>query len=207
MFKAFATLVLALVFAMPAAANDWSTAIKQAEKSIVYIESEEGSCTGFVVDTVRKYVLTAAHCDGEKLWVDRVAGKVVSKDTKKDLMILKVEELDPSKEALQFAAVEPEIGQEVVSAGYGYGLERPFFRKSMVSDNKLMLSAEGLPGPYVAVDSGYIGGQSGGPVVDQDGNVVSIVQMASDKLGIGVNAAIIKERMGRFLAVPVAKRD
>jgi S1-C subfamily serine protease len=195
-------LLFALVFlflATPVAAQDWSDTIKLVENAIVYIESDEGSCTGFVVNIAKKYVMTAAHCDGEKLWIDRVAGKVISKDTKKDLLVIQVEHLDPTRTVLQISTSEPKIGQEVVSAGYGYGLERPFYRKSMISDTAVMIPEDGVGGPYVGVDSGYIGGQSGGPVVNAAGEVVSIVQRASDKLGIGVSAKVIRERMGRFL--------
>lgn len=199
MRKVLLTLFLSLLAVFPvAAANDWSDVVKRLENALVYIETEDGACSGFVVDTARKYIQTAAHCDGKEMWVDRVAAKVVSKDTKKDLMILEVKDLDPTRSALTLAASDPEIGQEVMSAGYGYALERPFFRKSMVSDNAVMIPEGGIGGPFIGVDSGFIGGQSGGPVVNHDGQVVSIVQRASDKLGIGVGASIIRERMGRF---------
>jgi len=113
-------------------------------------------------------------------------------------MVVEVKELDPAKEALVLAASNPGIGDEVMSIGYGYGLERPFFRKAMVSDNAVMIPESGIGGPFIGVDSGFIGGQSGGPVVNRAGEVVSIVQRASDKLGIGVGADIIRERVGRF---------
>ena len=201
MVKALFT-VLCILLAVPVYATDWSAIINNVEQAIVYIETEDGTCTGFVVDAKRKYVLTAAHCDGEKMWVDRVAGKVISKDSKKDLMIVEVANLDPSRIELKIAQVEPKNGQEVVSAGYGYGLERPFFRKAMVSDTAVMIPEDGVGGPFIGVDSGFIGGQSGGPVVDDNGEVISIVQRASDKLGIGVSAKIISERVGRFLPLP-----
>lgn len=197
------TLLFTLLFsllAVPAFAQDWAEVVKKIEKALVFVETEDGGCTGFVVDTARKYVLTAAHCDGKQILVDRVPGKLISKDTKKDLLILEVEYLDPSRTALKLATAEPQIGQEVMSAGYGYTLERPFFRKAMVSDNRVMIPAGNIGGPYIGVDSGWIEGQSGGPVVNESGEVVSIVQLASDKLGIGVSASIIRERMGRFLA-------
>jgi serine protease Do len=183
-----------------AATNDWSAVVKKVEKALVYIEMDGSGCSGFVVDTVRKYVQTAAHCDAEKMWVDRVAATVISKDSKKDLMILELKNMDPALTALTLASSDPEIGQEVMSVGYGYALERPFFRKSMVSDNAVMIPESGIGGPFIGVDSGFIGGQSGGPVVDINGDVVAIVQRASDKLGIGVGASVIRERMGRFWA-------
>jgi S1-C subfamily serine protease len=198
------------LFVTGAEAQDFAKAIKKAANSIVYVEPLDGSggCTGFVVNKTEKYVMTAAHCDndsGKGVLLDRVKGEIIAKDSKKDVMIFYVKHLDPNKEDLYFANKNPSIGDEVVSAGFGYALERPFFRKSMVSDDAVMIPEEGIGGPFIGVDSGFIGGQSGGPVVNVNGEVVSIVQRASDKLGIGVGAEIIRERMGRFLAIPVVK--
>lgn len=194
-----ALFLLPFTFMPVAAANDsWAGTIEKLKKALVYIESENGGCSGFVVDAARKYVQTAAHCADKELWVDRVSAITISKDSQEDLMILEVKDLDPSRETLRLAAEDPEIGLEVMSAGYGYALKRPFFRKAMVSDNGVMIPEIG--GPFIGVDSGFIGGQSGGPVVNINGEVVAIVQRASDKLGIGVSASVMRERMGRFWA-------
>jgi S1-C subfamily serine protease len=56
-------------------------------------------------------------------------------------------------------------------------------------------------GPFISTDASFVGGQSGGPVVDINGNVVSIVQRGDDgTTGMGVGVEIIRERMGRFFA-------
>ena len=56
----------------------------------------------------------------------------------------------------------------------------------------------GQAGTFVSLDSAFVGGQSGGPVVNAAGEVVLIVQRASNTVGIGVGADVIRERMGRF---------
>lgn len=173
---------------------DWSAVINKAEKSVMFIES---GCTAFVIDAARKYALTAAHCEAEgKMWVDRVEAKVVAKDTKKDLMVLEVPHLDPTRPALRLAR-NPKRGQNVMSIGYAMALERPFFRIAHVSDDEVTIPD--VPGgPFISVDAAFVGGQSGGPVVNEAGDVVMIVQRASNTVGIGVGADMIKERMGRF---------
>lgn len=179
-------------------ATDWSEVVKKVEKSIVYLEGTEGSCTAFVINTDKHYLMTAAHCyDKDTIWVDRVRATVVSLDTKKDLMVLEAKDLDPSKPALKLAAKNPERGEEVMSAGYGYALERPFYRQAHVQDDQMMLPEIG--GPFISTDASFVPGQSGGPVVNIDSEVVLIVQRGDNgTTGLGVGAEIIKERMGRF---------
>lgn len=201
MTKLLITLTLLAALIVPGktvSASDWTGKIEQALKSVVFIETDEGTCTGFVVDVTRKYVQTAAHCDGDKVWIDRVVAKIVSKDTKKDLAVFEVKDLDPTRPALKLAVKDPEIGQEVMSIGYGMGLERPLFRKAMVSDTALTIPEGNIGGPFIALDSAFVGGQSGGPVINHEGEVVMIVQRASGTTGIGVAASIIRERVGRF---------
>lgn len=189
-----------LAFAAPLRAADWTDVVKTLEQSIVYLQGDSGACTAFVINTEKKYLLTAAHCfQKEMIWVDRVLAKVIALDSKKDLMVIYAEHLDPSRPALKLAAANPERGQEVMSAGYGYALERPFFRRAHVQDDQLMIPQDGIGGPFISVDSPFIGGQSGGPVVNQAGDVVSIVQRGdSGSTGLGVGAVIIREVMGRF---------
>lgn len=199
MNKLFATLLLCVGLVLPLHADNWKGASERVMKSVVYVENDEGSCSGFVIDAERKYVMTAAHCDAKdgKIWVDRTVAEIVSKDTKKDLAVFYVKNLDPSHPALALADKDPVIGEEIASVGFGYGLERPQFRVATVSDNAMMV--EQLGGPYIAVNISFTPGQSGGPVVNEAGKVVAIVQMGDGgTLGFGVGAETIKDRMGRF---------
>jgi S1-C subfamily serine protease len=195
-------LVLALLVASFSSiqAKDWSDVVKQVERSIVYLEGDSGACTAWVINVEKKYLMTAAHCDQKgNIYVDRVLAKVIAKDTKKDLMVVFAEDLDPTLVALRLASKNPSRGQEVMSAGYGYALERPFFRKASIQDDALMIPEGGVGGPYISTDSPFVGGQSGGPVVNNAGEVVMIVQRGdSGTTGLGVGAEIIRERMGRF---------
>jgi S1-C subfamily serine protease len=199
MNKLFATLLLCVGLVLPLRADNWKGASERVTKSVVYIENEEGSCSGFVIDTERKLVMTAAHCDSEKgtIWIDRTVADIVSKDTKKDLAVFHVKDLDPSHPALALADKNPSVGDEVASVGFGFGLERAQFRVAVVSDNAMLV--EELSGPFVAVNISFTPGQSGGPVVNEAGKVVAIVQRGDNgTLGFGVGADTIRERMGRF---------
>lgn len=201
MKRIIAVLLLAMFALAPSmTAASWTLAEKLTE-SVVYLENKEGSCSGFVIDNERDYILTAAHCDGPELYANQNPTKVVSKDVKSDLMVLHVEELD--KPALKLAQKNPSIGEEVASLGFGYGLERPLFRVSHISDNKAEISE--ISGNIVVIDAAFVPGQSGGPVVNTNGEVVMIVQMANERMGLGRGAEMIKSKVGKYFAKPVTK--
>ena len=204
------SVILLLIFSASARAADWSDAAKKAEQAVVWLQvGAEGGCTAFVINQEKHYLLTASHCkpEGEhgELWADRVQATIISLDTKADLMVLEVKNLDPSRTALKLADSNPVIGQEVMSIGFGFALERPFFRQAHIQDDKMALSGvDG--GPFVSTDSPFVGGQSGGPVINIAGQVVLIVQRGDGgTTGLGVGAEKIRERVGRFFAAPEKK--
>jgi S1-C subfamily serine protease len=195
MKRAIATIILFASFlVVPAFATDWSTQAKKLKESILYVESKVGSCSSSVIDSERDYILTAAHCDGPELFVDQTPAKVVAKDVKSDLMVLEVK--GDEHPALKLALKNPVTGQEVATFGYGFGLEQPLFRTHHVSNDETQIPE--LPYRYITVDSAFIPGQSGGPIVDLNGNIVGIVQRGSDTIGLGVGAETIKAKMGKY---------
>lgn len=203
MKKALFTFLATLVFVSAglSAASGWSTAVKQAAKSILVIQGSQGSCTGFPIDSKRHYVLTAAHCDfsgpGLTPLIDKLPGKVVFKDAKKDLMVYEVERLD--RPVLKLALKNPEIGDEVASFGYGLALNEPLFRITHISATNVMIPFDGIGGPFIFTDTDFVGGQSGGPVIDQTGAVVMIVQMGTQGVGIGVGVETIRDAVEKFI--------
>lgn len=189
------TIVSATLFA-----DAWEAVITKAQSAVVYIQvGDEGSCSGFVINQKEHYVLTAAHCKGSDLWVDHVKGEIIALDDKKDLMVLRVANLDPARVALQLAAHDPLIREDVMSVGYGYGLERPFFKTAHVSDTAVQIPVQNGSGPFIGTDASFTPGQSGGPVLNSKGDVVMIVQLGDGgTLGLGVGADVIRARVGRF---------
>lgn len=195
--------LVAALFALPTLhAADWSAVIKAVEPSILWANIDgEGGCTAFIINQEKHYLLTAAHCYAGKgeLWADSIPTKVVALDLKKDLMVLEAKDIDPSRPALKLAAHNPERGEDVMSVGYGFALERPFFRQAHVQDDQLMIPDNGIGGPFISTDSPFVGGQSGGPVVNIKGEVVAIVQRGDGgSTGLGTGAELLRERVGRF---------
>lgn len=193
--KTFGLALLLLTFS-----PDWATTATAVSKSVVFITTTEGACTGFVINANPKpgkdHLLTAAHCDGKELFADSVPARVIWKDAKRDLMVLEVDDLD--RPALTLAVKNPNQGDEIGSLGFGYALETPMFRIAHVANAALTLpDVEG--GPFVAIDAAYVGGMSGGAVVNHAGEVVSIVQRSSGLMGIGIGVEAIRNKIGRFL--------
>jgi serine protease Do len=134
-----------------------------------------------------------------EMYVDLAPAKVRAKDVKNDLMVLEVEGID--RPALKLAVKNPLIGEQVATYGFGWGLERPLFRISHISDTETQIQNSGLPnaGPFFAVDSNFMPGQSGGPVVNGRNEVVAIVQLGSNTgIGLGIGAEAIKAKVGRY---------
>ncbi len=177
-------------------AQDWSPIATKLAESIVYVESDTSKCTGFVIDSARKYVLTANHCWGEKLFVDHMPARTVYRETKQDLLVLSVPGLE--RPALKLAEDNPKIGSMVASYGFGYDLERPMFRVATVSDANTYIHEGNIGGPFIMLDAAFVGGQSGGPGVNAHGDIVMIVQRASDRVGFGVGVETIRDKAGRF---------
>lgn len=196
------SLCVSLLLLASLSATDWSSVIKQVEPSILWANIDgEGGCTAFIINQEKHYLMTAAHCYAGKgtLWADSIPTKVIALDLKKDLMVLEAKDIDPSRPALKLAAKNPVRGEEVMSVGYGYALERPFFRQAHVQDDQLTIPEGGVGGPFISTDSPFVGGQSGGPVVNIKGEVVAIVQRGDGgSTGLGTGAELIRERLGRF---------
>jgi len=191
------------------AAGDWTAQATKLAQSVVYIQSDDGSCTGFVIHSHygdkgnKDLILTADHCFAAGLYADREPARVVSKDPKKDLMVLEIDNTD--KPALLLAKHNPHQGEVVASFGYGYALERPMLRITTIADDNTYIPQDGIGGPLMVTDAAFVPGQSGGPVVNAAGEVVMIVQRGSGTVGLGVGAETIRSRMGRYLEKPPEK--
>src|SRR5688572_30256423 len=122
MKRLIATLLMFMLFQATPALAQWTKVAPTLNESIVRIETGDGgTCSGFVSDNEKDLVVTAAHCDGPKLYVDQIPATIHAKDLKSDLMVLYVRGID--KPALKMALKNPEVGQEVATYGFGLSLE------------------------------------------------------------------------------------
>lgn len=142
-------------------------------KSIVRIASVDPEtnqptvCTGFVV--APKYALTAAHCivDPENFTVDGEAGILFTRDAQFALV-----NAAGHKPALKLAK-SLRLQEPVISFGYAWGDLFVFNRRVAIFKDTDW-----------AMDGPLAPGMSGGPTVNQAGEVVGINQQANAIIGI-----------------------
>lgn len=163
--------------------------------SVVLLVTGPAYCSGAIIDDAGT-VATAYHCvaNGLKPEVQlrdgtRAIGRVVAAVPKDDLALISVPELAGKAPALAIHPSRPRQGERV------WGLGHPFApaadRTAAMSGMLLWSITEGIVsavGPrLIQTDAALNPGNSGGPIVDRDGQIVGI---ASRKLG-GDNVAFL----------------
>lgn len=196
--------VLAALFGLflsisPVMASSWNPVAERVEKSLALLMAPglNKICTAFSINEREDLVLTDEHCsgrdvEGKDILVNNLPVKIVAKDMRKDLMVLYVKGLD--KPAVHLAKSNPRVGDEIASYGFGYALSKPLFRVTHAS----AIDTEEAPG-QVITDTTFTPGQSGGPVVNEDGDLVMIVDASDGRgLGVGLGVESIRKSMGKF---------
>lgn len=205
MFKALLAPLLAFSLAIPSPDQlfPWRffgpTVIEQTSSAVVRITASKevetffGTvnanvvCSGFVIAPQR--VLTAQHCVADNMQADGKKVVVLKTDEFLDLALLYVKGLQ--REPLTIGNRTPELEEMLTAVGYAEG-----FTKLTVMTVQVKI-VDYTPWPEVPpstwVMPTYVGGMSGGPVVDASGAVVSIVQAGtlSGSMGFGVGTQLI----------------
>lgn len=158
-----------------------------------------GSGSGFVYDA-DGHVVTNQHVVGSDREVDvrfsegdwRV-GRVVGTDAYTDLAVLRVDDLPPSAEPLPVAAENPRTGTPVAALGNPMGLDGSVSTGIVSGGSRSMPTGNGFALPdTVQTDAPVNPGNSGGPLVTLEGEVVGVNRArGGDNIGFAVSAEII----------------
>jgi len=155
----------------------------------------EGQGSGFIADA-EGHIVTNYHVirDAREIVVSlgdgrRVPGKVIGYDKETDLALLKISS-DKITPAIWGDSEQTEVGSLVWAIGSPFGLERSI--TSGILSQKHRAGMAGTPyQDFLQVDAAVNPGNSGGPLVDDEGRVV------------GVNTAIVGEGFqGIAFAIP-----
>lgn len=168
----------------------YADTIHRVEQSVLRLTNTAGTCTGFVV--ARNRVLTAQHCVGEDFRANGYPVAAVRVDELLDLAVLDVAATQPP---LRFREDRVEPFEELTAIGYAFGLPMPM----ALSVRALIVGIAPVPSmtPGLLVQEESIGGMSGGPMVDHEGQVVAMVQRGNSGTGYGVMVDAMREFLGR----------
>ena len=185
-----ACLTLFLLATIPTLAfNTIDVAARLGRSTVLLTTSaHEGFCSGFVIDTKRDYVMTADHCVdfrheqlAEGIWIDGIQATPTASVPDLDVAVLQVTGLD--RPALKPRHATLRVGIQVMSAGFGWGTPNNQRRMGILSNLASTIPDHRFPGTWLEFDFDAAGGNSGGPIVDDDARVVSVVQLGYKGFG------------------------
>ncbi|ELZ03751.1 S1C family serine protease [Natrialba aegyptia] len=164
-------------------------------------ENQQGGLgSGFVVDD---HVITNAHVVGEASDVELQfrdeqwrTGSVVGADPHSDIAVIEVDDFPDIVNGLSFADDDPVIGQEVLALGNPLGLDASVSQGLVSGIDRSLPSPTGFAIPAaIQTDAPVNPGNSGGPLVTLDGDVLGIVFAgASQTIGFAISA-LLAERV------------
>ncbi|ELY39616.1 S1C family serine protease [Natronorubrum tibetense] len=159
-------------------------------------ETPGGLGSGFVVDD---HVVTNSHVvDGsdevelqfrDEQWRE---GSVVGTDVHSDLAVLEVDDMPDDTDGLEFATDGPTIGDEVLALGNPLGLDASISQGIVSGIDRSLPSPTGFSIPAaIQTDASLNPGNSGGPLVDLDGEVVGVAFAGVEQtIGFAISAAL-----------------
>jgi hypothetical protein len=178
---------------------------EQTLPAVVWVVAKDGFGSGAVVNLEKRLVFTNYHVVGANDDVQivfpvfkegrcvaerrhylanldslAVAGKVVARDSKRDLALIEAEKLPPGVKALKLAPASAKPGQLVHSIGNPRSSGALWVycdgRVRQVYENRFSLEGGQVVEARIIETTNPINpGDSGGPLVDDEGNVVGVV--------------------------------
>lgn len=191
-------------------AQDWA----EIGRSVVALRSRSGVGSGFLVDD-KGYLLTNAHVAAcplpfEVEVLDARSGGVVrfkrallvGVHPDRDLALVKI---DPAEhpvplKALRFSGRPPSVEQAVHAIGYPHGSLRQVRTQGKVVATERVAYRR----PYIEMDAEIHPGNSGGPVLDEEGAVIGVVTLKDPRENTGL--AIPSWEYRPRLFVPLRQR-
>jgi len=186
--------------------EDYTEIYEQTVDSVVLVETD-GQGTGFMYDA--NHIVTNAHVVGA---ADRAGVRfnngewaradVVGVDQHSDLAALSVNDVPDTATPLPFTDDNPEIGRKVLAIGNPYNLDGTMTSGIVSGVNRSIPSPAGFEIPdAIQTDAPVNPGNSGGPLVDLNGDVVAVINSGGgDNIGFGISAALTERVVSELIA-------
>jgi len=162
--------------------------------------------SGFVIHA-SGYVVTNAHVVERSSSVQvrlasgrRLTGKVIGRDSRVDLALVKVETTEPLPVLPLGDSEKLAVGELVLALGHPFGLEQTV-SLGIVSRKGAPLQAAAPGFDFIQTDAAVNPGNSGGPLVDMSGQVVGVNTMAArnGSIGFAIPINLIKTLLPQLL--------
>lgn len=179
------------------ASADFSTIIENSIKSVLTIRTDVAQGTGFVISD-QGYIVTNAHVlsGGRQLFVIDSQQQIrnaelIGYNTELDVALIKTTD---SFQELEFAnSKNVNVGEKVIAIGNPLGLQ--------FSVSEGIVSALDRPGPngieaYIQTDAALNPGNSGGPLINKNGEVIGINNFkvgGGENLGFALESNYLKD--------------
>ena len=177
--------------------SPYTRVYRETIDGVVLVQPSQGQGTGFAYDS--SHVVTNAHVVGTESEAEIrfqtgewTTGTVVGTDPHSDLAVLDVGSLPTGVEPLSLADGQPAIGQEVVAIGNPYDLNGTVTTGIVSGVNRAIPAQTGFTIPdAIQTDAAVNPGNSGGPLVALDGDVVAVINSGGgDNIAFGISAAL-----------------
>jgi len=195
---------------LPTPTPTLSQIIEKYKRAIGKIRASDSSGTGFVIDSRKGYLLTANHVVEYENTVKvefpdglSTNGKVIASNYEKDLALI---QLDRSPDIqIPLASNEPQLGEDAIVVGYPLSAGLSITR-GVVS---AIVQGRNANVRYIQTDSPMNPGNSGGPLLNQRGEAIGVVDWKVPLyLGIeGVGFAVSVKSVTEALPSLVAQRS
>lgn len=186
--------------------------VESIKPGVVSVETRGGIGSGFLINE-KKHVLTNAHVVKDAYKADihfsdgtTVSGYVISRDETNDLAIVQV--VAPSTAAsLKFGSSDQSAlkqGESVYAFGFPFGLQGDVSFKEGAISRRLTFNGK----DFLEVSNTILPGNSGGPLVNNKGQVIGVNTMIVGKASadIGITGETIKLAIPSNNAQSIAKQ-
>ena len=172
---------------------------RETIESVLLVQTDDGEGTGFMIDDT--HAVTNAHVVGtaespairfsEGEWT---TGEVVGSDPHSDLAAIEVESPPESATPLSFADDGAATGQDVIAIGNPFNFDGSVTAGIVSGVDRSIPAPTGFTIPdAIQTDAAVNPGNSGGPLMSLDGEVVAVINSGGgDNLGFGVSARLAR---------------
>jgi len=180
---------------------DFSGIIDDAVESVVSIRTNIAQGTGFII-TNDGYLITNAHVIAGAINAEAITYRqerkqliLIGYNNEYDLALLKI---SGSYNALEFGdSSDVRIGEKVIAIGNPLGLSFSVTEGIISAVDRIISN---YPGRYIQTDAALNSGNSGGPLINTNGEVIGInnFKVAGDNIGFALESEDIIDEINKI---------